>query len=123
MYYLHLAVVSITIVLCKVGLAALSCLLLGYVDLLEGQYREVADECMHDERVKASMVASLAERVDLSIFQCDVCMESIVLIRLHDTLHEYNRHLRDNKTTAKIGRRSSFVISDVIAPVYLCCHK
>ena len=103
MYYLHLSAVFITTVLCKVGLAAPSRLLLGCVDLLEGQYREVADECIHGERVKANMVASLAERVDLSILKCDVChMESILLhlmanIQLHHTLHEYNRHLRDNR--------------------------
>ena len=49
------------------------------------------------------MVASLAERADLSILKCDVChMESVVLhltvnIRLHQTLHKYNRHLQDNR--------------------------
>ena len=91
MYYLHLAAVFITTILCKVGRAAPSCLLLGCVDLLEGQNREVADECIPGERVKANMVASLAERVDLSILKSDVChMESIVLhlmvnIRLHHT--------------------------------------
>ena len=51
-YYLHLAAVSIKTVLCKVGLAETSFLLLGCVDVLEGQYREVADECIHGERIK-----------------------------------------------------------------------
>ena len=62
---------------------------------LKGQYREVTNECIHGERVKAKMVASLAEGVDLSILKCDESMmlHLVVNIRLHHTLHEYNRHL------------------------------
>ena len=82
MYYLHLAAMFITTVLCKVGLAAPSCLLLGCVDLLEGQYREVADECIHGERAKVNLVASLAERVDLFILKCDVCHMKYVVLHL-----------------------------------------
>ena len=107
--------VFITTVLCKVGLAAPSCLLLGCVDLLEGQYPEGADECIHSERVKANMVASLAERVDLSINKCDFChMKSNVLyLKVNDctTLCMNTTDIRETIETAEIGRWSSF------------CHK
>ena len=49
---------------------------------------EVADECIHGERLKANMVALLAERVDLSILKCDVCYMELHLTvntRLHHT--------------------------------------
>ena len=85
----------------KVGLATSSYLLLGCVDLLEGQYRKVADECTHCERVKANMVASLAERVYLSVLKCGVC--HIEYMVLH-TLNEYNRHLREKSQKSKDGK-------------------
>ena len=88
---------------CTIGLAAPSCLLSGCVDRLEVRYREVIDDCIHGDNVKATLVTSLVEAVDLTLIQCDTChVESMVVhlmvnIRLHHTLREINRTLRDYK--------------------------
>ena len=98
-----------------------SCVLSGCVDRLEVRYREVIDACIHGENVKAMLVASLVEAVNLTHIQCGTsqchtCLSHTVWHLSHGvyrcspggqhpnhSLRENNRTLRDDKTVG-IGR-------------------
>lgn len=88
----------------KYGLCAPSNELLGAIQLLELEYRKLVDQCMIiKESVKATLVASLLQNVKLYTLKCNTChVEQLVVhlmvnIRLHHTIKETNRSLRENK--------------------------
>ena len=80
------------------GLAIPSQLLLGTVELLELEYRSSIESCLHQDHLKATLASKLSK-----VLQCDAChlgtlvMHLYLNIRLHHTIKEINRRLRESK--------------------------
>ena len=82
------------------GLIIPSQLLLGTVELLELEYRNSIESCLHQDHLKASKLSKVD---NLQRLQCDVCHLGILVmhlylnIRLHHTTKEINRGLIESK--------------------------
>ena len=86
------------------GLIIPSQLLLGTVEVLELEYRNCNESCLHQNHLKETLASKLS-KVDINLqrLQCDVCHFGILVmhlylnIRLHHTIIEINSGLRESK--------------------------
>ena len=85
------------------GLIISSQLLLGTVELLELEYRNCIESCLHQDHLKATLASKLSKVDNLQRLQCDVCHLGVLVmhlylnIRLHHTIKEINHGLRESK--------------------------
>ena len=85
------------------GLTIPSQLLLGTVELLELEYRNSIESCLHQDHLKATLASKLSKVDNLRRLQCDafhlgiLVMHLYLNIRLHHTIKEINRGLRKSK--------------------------